>query len=155
VATDAGEADDREELYFEWGSARAVRTRRWKYIAFRHTSGQIADMESGRVEVAYSQSGEAAGYFGMHRYPGYWDPDQLYDLEADPDEQRNLAADPAHAGVLAEMRARLRGYLDRFDTGFDLAVDPFVRTPAYRWLVERTMADDSIYEFDWYVKDAY
>ncbi len=37
---------------------------------------------------------------------------QLYDLEADPEELRDLAGDPAHAGVLAEMEARLRAMLD-------------------------------------------
>ena len=44
-------------------------------------------------------------------YPCYFDPDQLYDLDADVLEQRNLAADPAHAGVLEQMKKHLRDLL--------------------------------------------
>jgi arylsulfatase A-like enzyme len=36
--------------------------------------------------------------------------EQLYDMEADPGETTNLAAEPQHAGVVAELRERLRRY---------------------------------------------
>ncbi|MEO1236390.1 MAG: sulfatase-like hydrolase/transferase [Planctomycetota bacterium] len=47
----------------------------------------------------------------MRKHPHYFDPDQLYDLQADPDEQRNLADDPAHAETLERLRARLDAYV--------------------------------------------
>ena len=54
------------------------------------------------------------------KLPGYFDPDQLYDLEADPGELHNLAADPAHADVLAEMKRELQRYLDDLPGEFPL-----------------------------------
>jgi arylsulfatase A-like enzyme len=39
--------------------------------------------------------------------------DELYDLEADPFELTNLVDDPAHAGDLADMRARLKRWQER------------------------------------------
>jgi hypothetical protein len=40
----------------------------------------------------------------------YFDPDQLYDLEADPAELKNLARDPKCLAVLKDMKAKLREY---------------------------------------------
>jgi hypothetical protein len=40
-------------------------------------------------------------------YPGYFDPDQLYDLRADPYEQRNLAGEPAHEEIRAALGRKL------------------------------------------------
>jgi choline-sulfatase len=40
------------------------------------------------------------------------DPPLLYDLGADPHELRNLADDPAHAGVLAELAAKVHARWD-------------------------------------------
>jgi arylsulfatase A-like enzyme len=149
------EPDAREDLYFEWGYTRAVRTRKWKYVAFRHTPEQIETMVSGKMDMAFNMRGQPGGEFGMHLYPSYWDPDQLYDLDEDPEEQRNLAGDPRYLPVLREMQTRLRKYLARFDCPFDLAVHPFVASPEYRRLAENAMADESIYEADWYVKGAF
>ena len=40
-------------------------------------------------------------------FPGYFAPDQLYDLENDLYEQRNLAGEKSHAATLAQMRRSL------------------------------------------------
>ncbi|MDQ3758339.1 MAG: hypothetical protein M3331_00105, partial [Actinomycetota bacterium] len=58
-----------------------LRTQRWKYL--RHGFGAGAEGESGR-------------------------PEELYDLEADPFELDNLAGDPDLAGLLEELRGRLK-----------------------------------------------
>ncbi len=38
---------------------------------------------------------------------------ELYDLETDPDEINNLASDPDHAGILAELKGKLRTFQER------------------------------------------
>ncbi|MEX1094707.1 MAG: sulfatase-like hydrolase/transferase [Planctomycetales bacterium] len=89
----------REEAYFEVDAGRAVRTDRWKYIAFRPTAGMPRPLEK-----------QLSTYDGK--------ADLLFDLRNDPVESRNLAADPDHAATLAEMRGRLKklcaGYEYRF-----------------------------------------
>jgi len=71
-------------------------------------------------------------------YPAYFDPDQLFDVEADPDEQHNLANDPAYADVLDSMKRRLQRYLDTFDHPFDLEVPAFMLSDRYRELCDET-----------------
>jgi hypothetical protein len=38
---------------------------------------------------------------------GFWDADQLYNLQTDPDERINLAADPRYAATLQRLKAML------------------------------------------------
>jgi N-sulfoglucosamine sulfohydrolase len=40
-------------------------------------------------------------------------PFELYDLERDPLESTNLAADPKHAQILADLKARIKGFQER------------------------------------------
>jgi arylsulfatase A-like enzyme len=150
-----GAPDKREDLYFEWGYTRAVRTHRWKYIAYRPTRERLAAMKEGSVDRAYNHSGRLAPTATMPNYPHYFAPDQLYDLKADPGEQTNLADDLAYAEVLAEMQARLQSYLEGFKRPFDLSVDPFLNSEAYQALTEVTRADDRIYRTYWYRQNAY
>jgi arylsulfatase A-like enzyme len=150
-----GAEDERENLYFEWGYSRSVRTRRWKYIAYRPTPEQLNKMRNGEVKQAYNLSGQLRPQTAMRNYPHYFAPDQLYDLENDPDEQINLAADPDYAEQLAEMKALLSHYLDRFVHSFSLEVDAFLTSEAYQRLVEAALADDRIYHSYWYLQHAY
>ena len=41
--------------------------------------------------------------------------EELYDMVADPDEVHNLAADPKHAKTLADLRARVDGFVAEND----------------------------------------
>jgi hypothetical protein len=117
-------------FYAEMGHTRAVVTKRWKYIAFRVPPSREFTAEEkeifadrlGRDKTGLTQKmgcrathmqGSTPGYV-----PGAWqthpdhffDRDQLYDLENDPQELRNLARDPKHAGILADMKRKLREY---------------------------------------------
>ncbi len=148
--------NDREDLYFEWGYTRAVRTQKYKYIAFRHTPEQIADMKAKPDGYAMSMSGKYNPDYPMHMHPHYFDPDQLYDLENDPDEKINLADKPEYADTLAEMKKRLKAFLDTFGDPFDLdTVDAFIKSEAYQQLVAKTMKNDSLWNSYFYIENAY
>ena len=64
--------------------------------------------------------GEVWGYHSQrmvrtHGWKYGWEPnglDELYDLTDDPHELVNLIHDPDHADTVAEMRARLHGWID-------------------------------------------
>ena len=110
----------RDTALLEIGHTRAVCTARWKYIALRYPPAMqkaIADGTLGRkpwhMDVCFDLEERAA-----KAHPGYWDADQLYDLENDPQEKVNLAGKPEHAAVLADMKARLKAGLAKFERPF-------------------------------------
>jgi hypothetical protein len=132
-----------------------VRTRRWKYIALRHRPEEIEAMKASRTPGAYLHVRGTGGDYPLALYPGYWDANQLYNLENDPGEQRNLASDPALRPVLEEMKGRLDAHLAGFPHPFPLEADPWTATEAYRALTRRNLEDRSIYEADWYRSGAW
>ncbi len=130
-----------DDLFFEFGYARAVLAGKWKYIALRYPQRLLDAMTSGALTEAPNhihQRLQGQMVIAVESYPAYFDPDQLFDVEADPDEQHNLADDPAYAEVLAEMRARLQSYLDTFAHPFDLTTPAFMRSDAYKALCDET-----------------
>jgi arylsulfatase A-like enzyme len=133
----------RDDLYLEVGYTRAVRTDRWKYIALRFTDAVIDAMRTGQLQEApnhMDQWRQQHAHIALCNYPGYYDQDQLYDLAADPGEKNNLASDTAHADVLNEMQARLRGHLARLPHPFDLARQGFLDSTEFAELADRTRA---------------
>ena len=111
----------RNHLYFEMGSARAVCTKEWKYIAVRYSKERIDQIRKARPEslpklMAYiGRTG--IGTRGAQN-PGFFDYDQLYDLKRDPEEKRNLAANPRYGERLKTMRGILKRYAETFDRPF-------------------------------------
>ena len=51
-------------------------------------------------------------------YPGFWDADQLYNLNNDIFEQKNLADQEEEASKLEEMKAILTSYIDQLPHTF-------------------------------------
>ena len=52
--------------------------------------------------------------------PGYFDPDQLYDLEKDPGEEANLAGHPDYQEILEEMKETLKVYTENLPGKFKI-----------------------------------
>jgi len=143
-----------DALYFEHAYSRAVRTDRWKYIAYRLPEQVLTKLREGRCERAPSHSGSDAGSalcLSLERHPHYFEPDQLYDLAADPGERHNLAFDPAYSQIVADMRQRLARYLATFDHPFPLdRVDTFHTEPGYDRLIERQYSRNTLDKQIWW-----
>jgi arylsulfatase A-like enzyme len=139
-----GPSKVRDDAYLEFGYARAVRTEQWKYIACRLPPSILDPIKSGNVNMLYTQYGKPIKpdvikptMFTptLQRFPNYFVPDQLYDLEKDPREQTNLAADPKFADVMAGMRERLRAHLKTMESPFPLDnPDPFFTSARFETL---------------------
>ncbi len=126
-----------DDLYYEFGTARAVRCGKWKYIAFRYSDEAIERMQSGNQALAldYMNSMANATHYAAYFHPNYFAADQLYNIEADPHEQLNLVNDPACADVLTDLKQRLRVHLDSFDHPFPEEAHPFHLSDEFAQLV--------------------
>ena len=111
----------RDHVYLEMGAARAAVTKDWSYIAVRHTKEQV-----GAIQKASPQNlPKALSYIGRlgigvrgADHPGFFDEDQLYNLETDPKEMQNLAHDERHADRLREMRSLMKQDLEAIGRPF-------------------------------------
>jgi arylsulfatase A-like enzyme len=134
-----GAAMEDRSLYFELGYARAVSKGKWKYLAVRypeelqrmsleertrvleewnaerrrkHLRIVTTDPTQSFSHLTAIPGGGDAERSSTGKYPGYYDADQLYDLENDPKELNNLAKQPEFAAKLVEMKAELKRCLD-------------------------------------------
>jgi arylsulfatase A-like enzyme len=134
-------------IYFELGYVRGVRKGDWKYIALRYpeSSKNMSINERQKILDKYNEDrvfrkvnivnydpakpfshlsllpgGGAAEAASTGVLPGYYDPDQLYNLADDPTEQKNLATDSAHQKKLAEMKQELQKFLQTLPGTFNL-----------------------------------
>lgn len=117
----------RDSLYLEVMHNRAIVTDRYKYIACRAPADIENRMRQDAVQAMEQKRRRRVSWDGRtntpdnvskgvimdgdREIPGYFDKDQLYDLEKDPFEQHNLADDPAYQDQLTNMKALLKGYL--------------------------------------------
>ncbi len=100
----------REHVYLEMGCARGIATKGWKYIAVRYPQEQIDVIKRSspdRLPRLMSYIGRLGIGTRGSEHPGFWDADQLYNLESDPDELVNLATEPRYAEQLQHMRELL------------------------------------------------
>lgn len=106
-----GEVDQvRDEVFAgsTWHAAyepqRAVRTVRHKYIRRwgERRKPVLPNVDDGPTKDLLLRAG-----WGEREIPA----EQLYDLVFDPNEADDLSCDPAHAGILADLRARLEGWM--------------------------------------------
>ncbi|HRU05203.1 MAG TPA: sulfatase [Candidatus Brocadiia bacterium] len=107
-------SDVREEVFAEvnyhaqYEPMRCARTKRWKYIVrYEERPGPaLANCDDSPSKDVWVAHGWAS------RKPLM---EELYDLVFDPHEARNLAGDPSAVSALAEMRERLRRWMEATD----------------------------------------
>lgn len=116
-----GDYRPRESVMMELVNSRAVVAGGFKYIANRlpdsdpqalrdwKAVGWLADNPTNKKEVWWHLD---------DCYPGYFDADELYDLETDPLEQHNLAGRAEYAEILARMQERLKQELAKLPHPF-------------------------------------
>lgn len=144
IETGSGEAHN--SLFGELGYSRGVKTKDWKYIAVRYPEEVQVKIDNGEtfpgwedrvLAYPYLTNNKHLGYHASRQNPHYFEPDQLYDLNADSAETVNVI--DQHPDVLQQMRELLSEYLLSFENRpfreFTLtASDPPARavTPAPR-----------------------
>ena len=146
-ALEGDSSEIHESLYFEMGYTRAVIKGQYKYLALRYPEyalkwdlakrKQLVDSINARRKkrnqvlanpeadptkpfshISLLSGGNNAELVSYGKLPGYFDPDQLYDLENDPGETHNLAYDSKYKDILEDMKNELKKYLAKFNDGF-------------------------------------
>ena len=146
-ALDGKTIRSRESLFFELGYARAVIRGKYKYYAVRYPdyalnwspeerAAELDRYNRGRefrnmnvvnrdpakpfshLEVV--PGGGNAEHESYGSRPGYFDPDQLYDLEKDPGEEVSLAGHPGYQEILEEMKETLKSYTENLPGKFKI-----------------------------------
>jgi arylsulfatase A-like enzyme len=88
-------------------------------------SGERPDSAYFQIFGPFQGGGVEAGWRGVrtqrHMYARYADkPWVLYDLDEDPYQMNNLAGDPAAQSLVAEMDARIEGWMKRTGDSWDI-----------------------------------
>jgi arylsulfatase A-like enzyme len=130
----------REVAYHEMGWSRSVIKGRYHYIATRYPADQIEGMRNGNAEWKPG-IGQVFDRLNAPHLPGYFDPDQLYDLATDPFERVNLIDDPARAPVVADLKAELKRITDTLPRPFPAESDPFLESETYQQLLAERRAE--------------
>ncbi len=137
----------RESLYFELGYARAVIKGDYKYYAVRYPDYAknrtleerqvvLKEYNDGRrfrnmlivnydPQAPYSHlmtipGGGQAENETYGKKPGYFDADQLYNIQEDPDELNNLADNSEFGKILDDLKAELKSYIADLPGSFDI-----------------------------------
>lgn len=130
----------RDFTYQEMGVGRAVTKGPWRYIAFRYPESVIEQMEKGTLDIPPSLQAYDEGPFCDYNFinkPHYFDPEQLYNLDADPFERHNLIHDPACTEILKELREMLHRITDTLPGPYRHDNPDFQSSLKYHRMVER------------------
>lgn len=137
----------RESMFYELGYARAVVKENFKYLAIRYPeyAEKLNLEERAQILNEYNEMRRSFGgkavtedptlpYGHLEMFPGggdaehatygnksgFFDANQLYDLESDPEEENNLANDAEYEKVLEEMKLEMQSYLDELPGKFEI-----------------------------------
>ncbi|VGO20854.1 sulfatase family protein [Pontiella sulfatireligans] len=105
----------RDHLYIELGTARAIRTKEFKYISIRYPQEKVTRMQripKERMLAELSPLGRLGIGVRGAANPNFWYEDGLYRIEKDPKEFNNLAGDPEYAPKLDAMQKILIAELE-------------------------------------------
>ena len=132
-------------IFLELGFARAIIKGKYKYLAVRYPEylNKMTSVERGVILEDYNKrrlfmgrqilnddpekpfshlsaipGGRGAELESYGKKPGYFDADQLYDLEADPDEMVNLAKNGDFQDVLTDLKMEMSKYLNNLPGKF-------------------------------------
>ncbi len=139
LLTGENTASTREFTYQEMGVARSIVSGRWHYIVLRYPESVLAAMASADCAEAPSLHAYEDSFFCDFNFinkPHYFEPEQLYDLDADPCERNNLIHDPAYTELAATMREQLHRVTDTLPGPYRRDTPPFQMGPRYHRLVE-------------------
>jgi len=153
---DSPQKSIREQVYLESGMIRAISNGRYKYVAFRPQQKYINKMENNKVAFAYSGLGlQIRGHSQVSAacYPGYFDQNQLYDLQNDPYEQNNIYNEKSHGTIKKRLKQRLEQKLKTFRNTFSLEDIPYMETKAYRDKAAKTRAKGILDTHGYYKRD--
>lgn len=131
----------REVTYQEMGVGRAITKGRYRLIHFFYPESVMRKLRNGEIDPAPpSLQAYVEGPFCEYNFinkPHYFDPEQLYDREADPFERRNLVHEPAYSEILADLREELHRITDSLPGPYRHDIPPYMTGPQYRRLVEK------------------
>ena len=132
----------RDDLYYEFGYTRAISDGKFKYIAFRYPKKILNELEKDQVNEAPNHLNSrlrSHACITIQYYPGYFDQDQLYDLNNDPYEQRNLAKRPEYECVLRSMKNRLDSVLHTMKHPFNLQQQQIFESDEFKKMKQNTI----------------
>ncbi len=145
-----GKKLQREFLFSEMGYLRAVSNDKYKYVAMRFPDEAVERLTSGKQKTLSHLGSDVIGFAGIVAtyFPGYFDADQLYDLENDPYEQNNLAYDSDYADVLKKMKAALNEKVSSFNHPYPMDNTEYINLPEYKASI-RKMKETGITVWWW------
>jgi hypothetical protein len=124
----------RTTSYHEMGWSRSIIKGTHHYIATRYPRSLLdqfqATPDSTRLGIGVMFDTLNAPFI-----PGYFEPDQLYNIATDPLERTNLAHDPQYADILQDLKHELRTILATLPRLFPDEPDAFLKTDAYRTML--------------------
>lgn len=148
------ESHPRSWLYSEEGYTRAVTGEKFKFIAMRFPEDVLERLQQGNVEIIthFGDQFQAHGLIASKYHDGYFDADQLYDLENDPWEQVNLAYLPEYKNTLDSLRSILTDFCSSYNHPYPIDNDGYMQTEGYRKAV-RTTKNKGTDEIKWWDRE--